>query len=215
VATTKQPAAQRAYSATKELILSGELPGGALVSEGQIADQLEISRTPVREAFLRLSGEHLLQLIPKRGAIVVPVSPGEALDVLDCRQALESAAVLRLVTFGERLGPALQTAREALARQDQCAVDRDVVAFAAADEQFHRALVTASGNRLADDFYATLADRQRRMTIGSVGLDSDRLPALIAEHGQLLDLIVAGDAAGFTQMLRAHLTTTHARTLRP
>jgi DNA-binding GntR family transcriptional regulator len=91
------PAADRAYALTKELVLTGELPGGHLFSEGEIAERLGVSRTPVREAFLRLQAEDLLTLIPKRGAVVVPVPPGEAEDVLDAREAIETAAVRRLL----------------------------------------------------------------------------------------------------------------------
>src|ERR1700760_1846284 len=97
IAPVTQPAAQRAYTLTKDLILSGHLPAGSLVSEGDIAERLLLSRTPVREAFLRLETEDLLRLIPKRGAVVVAVSPTEAVDVLDVRLALEVAAVQRLV----------------------------------------------------------------------------------------------------------------------
>src|SRR5262249_10586933 len=93
---TTESAATRAYRATKDLILSGEIPPGSLLSEGEIADRLAVSRTPVREAFLRLETEDLLRLVPKRGAVVVPVPLTEAADVLDVRYALETASARRL-----------------------------------------------------------------------------------------------------------------------
>lgn len=68
-------AAERAYRFTKAGILDGTLPAGELISEGQVARPLQLSRTPVREAFLQLQAEGLLKLFPKRGALVVPVSP--------------------------------------------------------------------------------------------------------------------------------------------
>ncbi|MFD0473521.1 GntR family transcriptional regulator [Nonomuraea thailandensis] len=97
----KRPsAAHTAYAVTKELILSGELPGGSLISEGEIAERVRVSRTPVREAFLRLESEELLALHPKRGAVVVPVPPGEAADVLELRLALERSAAERIARTG-------------------------------------------------------------------------------------------------------------------
>src|ERR1700743_28677 len=93
---TTEPAAHRAYVATKDLSLAAGLSAGALLSEGEIAARLALSRTPVREAFLRLENEELLRLIPKRGAVVVPVPPTEAADVLDVRLALETASARRL-----------------------------------------------------------------------------------------------------------------------
>ena len=74
----RPPAAKdRAYAYVKERILEGAYPGGELLSEGEVAEALEVSRTPVREAFLLLEAEGLMRLYPKRGALVVPVSPGE------------------------------------------------------------------------------------------------------------------------------------------
>jgi DNA-binding GntR family transcriptional regulator len=206
--TRPLPAAERAYAATKELILSGRLPGGALLSEGEIAEQLELSRTPVREAFLRLEGEQLLRLIPKRGAVVVPVGVGEVADVLDVRMALETMAAKRLVQLGDDLDSTLDPARQFISSQRELAAAGDITGFAAADEQFHRALVTAANNSIAERFYATLADRQRRMTVGTVIPRPARLTILIAEHTHLLEQIAARDASGFETALRAHFDAT-------
>src|ERR1700716_2733590 len=123
--SAKTPAGDRAYQHTKELILSGRLPGGHLFSEGDIATSLEISRTPVREAFLRLEVEELLRLIPKRGAIVVPVPPGEAEDVLDLREALESAAVRRIARDERLLDELAPRLTRSLAAQAACAERHD------------------------------------------------------------------------------------------
>jgi DNA-binding GntR family transcriptional regulator len=206
--STSQPAAERAYLATKDLILSGRLAAGSLVSEGEIAAQLDVSRTPVREAFLRLETEQLLHLIPKRGAIVVPAPATEAVDILDVRLALETAAVHRLAERGD-LEDALAPLQELLAQQTEYAQAQQVEAFAEVDEQFHRAIVTASGNAIADGFYASLADRQRRMTIGSVRAHPERLSDLVDEHRALCALILARDVSAFAASLQAHLETTH------
>lgn len=201
-------AAQRAYDLTKELILSAQLPGGSLISEGEIAERAELSRTPVREAFLRLQAEGLLQLFPKRGAVVVPVAPGEAEDVLELREALEGAAVRRLSRGRAPLGELLEPLRELISVQRECAERCDYVAFAAADEAFHQGIVAASGNSLAAQFYCTLADRQRRMFLQAIrpGL---QLTRVVDEHAALLGLIDAGDVDGFVRSLRAHLDATH------
>ena len=203
------PAAERAYLATKELILTGKLTGGTLVSEGDIAESLSLSRTPVREAFLRLQSEQLLRLIPKRGAVVLAVPPTEAADVLDVRLSLESGAVARLVQLGDELDERLAPITERLTGQRALANARDIAGFAEADEQFHRAIVTAAGNAIAMGFYAGLADRQRRMSIGANQPRPARLTVLVTEHRRLLDQIYARDLGGFTTALRAHLDATH------
>jgi DNA-binding GntR family transcriptional regulator len=206
------PAAVRAYLATKELVLSGELPAGHLLSEGDIAERLGMSRTPVREAFLRLQAEELLQLIPKRGAVVAPVPPGEADDVLDAREAIETAAVRRLVRgvgTAASLTEAAAGLRAILKRQHELADAGDLVAFAEADEAFHRAIVADGGNAITTRFYATLADRQRRMNIHALGPNLQHVAIVLREHEALADAVADGDAESFAELLRSHLDGTH------
>ncbi|WP_147943359.1 GntR family transcriptional regulator [Microbispora hainanensis] len=205
----KRPsAAHTAYAVTKELILSGELPGGSLISEGEIAERVRVSRTPVREAFLRLESEELLALHPKRGAVVVPVPPGEAADVLELRLALERSAAERIARTGLR-DDHHERMRDLLRQQRALAEAADVGRFAEADEAFHRCIVEASGNRLAGRFYATLGDRQRRMSITALRPRPERLSVLAGEHEALLGHLLAGDSAAFASALLDHLTATH------
>jgi DNA-binding GntR family transcriptional regulator len=205
------PAADRAYALTKELVLTGALPGGRLFSEGEIANRLGVSRTPVREAFLRLQAEDLLQLIPKRGAVVVPVPPGEAEDVLDAREAVEIAAVRRLLRRPELVPAAVEALREALRVQQERADVADLHGVAEADEAFHRTLVAAGRNTLTMRFYATLADRQRRMSVDALGPVPDQIPVVLREHAELIGIVERGDEAAFALALRAHLDGTHRR----
>jgi DNA-binding GntR family transcriptional regulator len=203
------PAADRAYALTKELVLTGELPGGHLFSEGDIAGRLGVSRTPVREAFLRLQAEDLLRLVPKRGAIVVPVPPGEAEDVLDAREAVEVAAVRRLLRRPDLVPAAVDALRAALRVQEEHAEAGDLRAFAEADEAFHRTIVAAGRNALTMRFYATLADRQRRMSMHVLGPAPEKGAVVLQDHAQLVAIIEAGDEPAFGPALRAHLARAH------
>ncbi|MGW2339719.1 GntR family transcriptional regulator [Streptomyces sp. NPDC001661] len=206
--TKPTSAATTVYAVTKELILTGELPGGSLISEGEIAERVQVSRTPVREAFLRLESEELLALHPKRGAVVVPVPPGEAADVLEMRQAVEQSAAERIARVGLAAEDEKRL-RELIGRQRELAGDGDVRAFAVADEAFHRGVVEASGNAIAARFYETLGDRQRRMSVSALGHRPERLPGLADEHEALLGHLRARDGAAFADALRAHLAATH------
>src|SRR5579862_8673241 len=82
-------ASKRAYDWVRARILSGVFQGGRLLSEGEVADAVGVSRTPVREAFLQLAAEGMLTLYPKRGALVVPVSADELREVLVARTLIE------------------------------------------------------------------------------------------------------------------------------
>jgi DNA-binding GntR family transcriptional regulator len=207
----ESPAAERVYRQTKELILSGEIEGGTLLSEADVARRLAVSRTPAREAFVRLEAEGLLSLLPRRGAVVTPLSPTEAVDVLEIRHALESGAVTRLA----RISPAerderLRGAAAAIEAQTRALETGEIPAFIAADEHFHFQLVNAARNQLATSFYATLGDRQRRMTALAISVNGERLAHFVPEHRRLLLLAGEGEVAGFSSQLWDHLRSTHA-----
>src|SRR6202048_2421638 len=95
-------AKDRAHDYVKTQVLTGAFPGGELISEGEVAEALGMSRTPVREAFLRLEAEGLLRLYPQRGALVIPVSPEGVRAVMEARLVLEQFAVEKII----RRGPA-------------------------------------------------------------------------------------------------------------
>src|SRR4051812_34745905 len=96
-------AAERAYGFTKARILDGRFGGGLLITEGDIGADVGVSRTPVREAFLRLESEGLLRLYPKRGALVVAVSPDEVEMVMETRLLVERFAIDKIVETGAEL----------------------------------------------------------------------------------------------------------------
>src|ERR671922_2199479 len=150
-------ATERAYGHTKARVLDGTYPGGSLITEGEISEAVGVSRTPVREAFLRLQAEGLLRLYPKRGALVVPVSPGEINDVMETRGMIERFAVEKVIASGghKEVGTRL---REALGQQRR--LRKSPESFNEADREFHGLLVAATGNQVITDLYAALRDRQ-------------------------------------------------------
>src|SRR5947208_11694169 len=90
-------ATERAYGHTKARVLDGTYQSGSLITEGEVAEAVGVSRTPVREAFLRLENEGLLRLYPKRGALVVPVSAAEIESVMETRLLVERHAIEKIV----------------------------------------------------------------------------------------------------------------------
>jgi DNA-binding GntR family transcriptional regulator len=199
-------ASDEAYLALKERIISGEIGGGVLISEGEMAAEFGVSRTPVREAFLRLQSEGWMQLFPKRGALVAPIAPGELRDVVDARILLESDAVAQLGSTAADLASAL---REIVSVQRELVASGDISGFTTSDADFHNAIVAAGRNRLLGGFYSTLRDRQRRMTASSVTGHADRAERAIAQHEDLIELAESGDADGFRTALAEHIRDIH------
>jgi DNA-binding GntR family transcriptional regulator len=206
---TPQSAADRAYAFVKDRLITGGYPGGTLISEGEVCEALHISRTPIREAFLRLSVEGLLRLYPKRGALVVPVSASEIRDVLDARLLIEQHAARTAIAAGRHRELAVEL-RAILDRHSDPGMPRDAYRFTEHDQRFHGALVEAAGNRLLADFYAALRDRQLRMGTAALWRDPGRYNTVLAEHTTLADLIDTGDAEAAASALVGHLAATRA-----
>ncbi|ROZ89101.1 GntR family transcriptional regulator [Gordonia sp. OPL2] len=202
--TSGPVAAEQAYDFTKSAILSGELAGGQLVSEGAIGQQLGISRTPVHEAFLRLGSEQLLELVSRKGAIVIPMTPSEAADVLAMRKGIETSAAGQVFAAGgpsERVASLLE---ENLEEQGALVEAGDVAGFVTADDGFHALMVEASGNPIARNFYEQLRTRQQRLRNLLLRIDPANLAASHADHRILADCLRSGDEAGFATMLTSH-----------
>jgi DNA-binding GntR family transcriptional regulator len=201
-------AGDRAYEDVKARILSSELAGGDLISEGEVADRLNISRTPVREAFLRLQAEGFMKLYPKRGAMITPIARSEARDVVDARNMLETHAVRSVTASPERTEHLVAELRENLQLQKDRIADRNLAGYALADADFHSALIRAGENALLSQFYATLYDRQVRMARSSVPTDIVA-EDVVAAHAALLEAIEARDPDRFEQLLAEHLKVIH------
>lgn len=207
------PATERAYAWVKARILEGELEGGMLISEGDVAGELGMSRTPVREAFLRLQTEGWMRLYPKRGALVVPITPQEIAEVVEARTVIEAHAVRRVTEQADAAEALAALLTSIIARQQEAAERADVAAFASADADFHGAIVSAGGNSLLESFYTGLRDRQRRMTTHSVSGREERTASIITEHRELTRLITELDADGFAETLTPHMRRTHRELL--
>jgi DNA-binding GntR family transcriptional regulator len=197
-------AAERAYEYTKRAIIRGELAAGTMTSELLVCQQLGISRTPVHEAFLRLAADGLLSLESRKGAVVRPMSPSEARDVLEMREAVEAAAAARVIAEG--CPPDLMTVlRDLLSAQERALAEGDSDAFVEADDAFHTAVVTASRNSIAAHFTRFLRDRQQRLRHQLFRVRPDQFAAVLQQHGLLADALEAGDAARYTELLAEHV----------
>jgi DNA-binding GntR family transcriptional regulator len=199
-----RPAARRAYAHIKERLLDGRFAAGTLLSENDLAQRLGVSRTPIRHAFARLEAEGLLELYPKRGALVVPILASEADDVLEVRLLLEPHCARRAIRAGAALVAEL---RAAIAEQERALVAG--AGFPPADRRFHRALVAATGNPLLLRQYDALRDRHQRIAATTVAREPARVERFIAEHRDIAAAIERGDGDAAAELMSAHLQTAH------
>lgn len=200
-----QAAADRAYSHTKQMILTGTVAGGELLSENAIAVGLGLSRTPVHEAFLRLEGEKLLVLSSRRGAAVVPMAPDEARDVLEMREAIESSTARRAMARGRVGAEVLAEMRANVKRQQEVAHSAEVDAFVELDSSFHAILIRASRNVTALHFHDLLRDRQHRLRWQLLQVGSEEIQGALTDHELMLAAAEAGDADEFCRLISSHV----------
>jgi len=200
-------ASDQAYAFAKERILDGRYAGGELISEGDVAGGVGVSRTPVREAFLRLELEGLLRLYPKRGALVVPVSTAEVDAVMETRLLVERFAIEKAAPHGAALEPALRTA---IAKQERMAARGRAAEFVEADREFHRVFVAAAGNPILLQLHDSLRDRQQRMGLAAIARQHERVREILDEHERLTAALADGEAERAAGILTAHLRASWA-----
>jgi DNA-binding GntR family transcriptional regulator len=190
-----------AYASIKAAILAGEIAPNAPLDEKSIAAGLGMSRTPVREALLRLQGEGLVEMARGRGIHVRLLSAADMREIYEVLTGLETLAVSLLASPGiapqgstAAAGPPAALA-DALARMEQAAAAGDWQEWGGADEAFHRALLEGCGNGRVRALGLQHRDLIQRPHFVAMRLQPpDYLARSTRAHRALLALIAAGDA---------------------
>ncbi len=193
---------ESAYQTMRRRILDNVWPPGHRALEQELALELGMSRTPVREALIRLQKEGLVEVVPRHGMSVLPISADDMRDIYEMLTALESMAAELAVRRRPGAGE-LKPLQDA-SRDMACALKADdLEAWAAADERFHQQLVALSGNRLLIDAVQNCWDRAHRARMVTLRMRPKPKPST-HEHMQVVDKIRAGDARGAFEAHRAH-----------
>jgi DNA-binding GntR family transcriptional regulator len=186
----------------RDEILSGRFAAGEIISEVDLARTLGVSRGPVREAIGRLAAEGLVNVRPRRGALVASLSGKDFLDAYQVREALERLAI-RLAT--PRLGAEGTARLRALHERMVAALAADHVdQFFSLNEEFHRELVQGSGNGELVETHRQLLQRMRVYHAQSLVLRGDARRSA-AEHEAILAALEAGDADEAERLLAEHI----------
>ncbi|MFE0328524.1 GntR family transcriptional regulator [Streptomyces sp. NPDC003753] len=197
------PAADRVYTHVKQGVLERRYQGGTLLTEGELAEEVGVSRTPVREALLRLEVEGLIKLYPKKGALVLAVSAQEIADVIETRQLVEEHAARKAVPAPPGL---IERLEELLARQKEQAASGDLAGAALTDRTFHAEIVRNGGNEILSRLYDQLRDRQLRMGVAVMHSHPDRIAKTLTEHEEILQALRSGDAEAAVDIVHRHVS---------
>jgi GntR family transcriptional regulator, rspAB operon transcriptional repressor len=189
------------YEALKKAIVSLQLPPGSSISENRICRHIGVSRTPVREAIIRLVEDELIEVFPQKGSFVAPIKLSAVRVNHFSRKALELAVLRRAA---ERWGPAYGSkARFIVDRQGAALGAGDMDEFHALDEAFHRAFCVAAD---LEGVWTTIQIIKARVDrVHRLAAVRGRLPMVIAEHNAILDSLDSSDAEGALERLEYHL----------
>ncbi|MGH9159254.1 MAG: GntR family transcriptional regulator, partial [Vicinamibacteraceae bacterium] len=182
---------ERAYREIRRRILENQYPPAHQALEQELAAEMGMSRTPVREALVRLQNENLVQLIPRHGMRVVPLSVRDLHDLYEAHTALELAAVERLARSRPD-GQVLAPLRKMVDDMDAALRRRNLEMWVEADERFHRTITELCGNTRLAAMADMLWDQGHRAHVTTVRLRTS-LERSNEEHRAILEAIQRGD----------------------
>jgi len=199
--------AEKLAESLAQAIIDGEFAPGTRLDEQQLAQRFAVSRTPVREALRQLASSGLIEVRPRRGAIVAEISPAQ-LETLFVAMGELEASCARLAAMS--MSPPERRRLEAFHEQMALtARSGDVQAFAEANHTFHTMLYAGAHNPVLADLTAAMRRRLLPFRLAQFHLEG-RPPRSHDEHAVVVDAILRGDAEGAHAAMLRHVTLVEA-----
>ena len=194
--------AKLAYEALLKSILSGELTSSEIYNEKALAEQLGISRTPVREALLELSVQGMVHFLPRKGITVNRFTEQDVVEIFEIRRAIESAAVEKVA----RMSPSPDMSRmdKTLLDQRRAAGKNNVQSFLAADRAFHVLFSELTTNRRMKEIMENIRNLIHLMSIQALRVPG-RAEIVLEEHRRIIQAVKEGDAKRARTAMLNHL----------
>lgn len=203
-----KPLREVVFETLREAIINGQLKPGERLMEIQLAEELGVSRTPVREAIRKLELEGLVVMVPRKGAYVADISSRDIVEVFEVRGALESLAA---GLAAERITPEeLENLERILLRISECVERKDLEALVEADSEFHDALYRASRNRKLSQIIWASREQIQRFRANSLG-QPGRMRDALEEHKKIVEAISQRDVALAQRLAVEHIENAEER----
>lgn len=199
---TYKPLREVVFEALREAIINGTLKPGERMMEIQLAEQLGVSRTPVREAIRKLELEGFVVMIPRKGAYVAGISLKNIADVFEVRAALEALAAglaAERITSDE-----LEELERMLVRKGECIEEERLEELIEIDTLFHEAMYKASRNEKLEQMIHNLREQIQRFRSTSLAYPG-RMKEALEEHKKIVEAIADRDVALAQQLAREHI----------
>jgi len=193
---------QKVYRALKTEIIKGSLKPGTKLSEGKIAKQMEVSRTPIREALRELAAEGFVKISPNQGVVVSNASVEDVQEVLQIRGVLEGlAARLATKTINEEEIKELEKYQK---RMEHYTNKDDVLAFSEMDAEFHELILNICGNNRLIQIRKNLSDQAHRYRIRSLSVPG-RLKYSLREHQEIVEALKRKNSEQADRLSQKHI----------
>ena len=196
--------ADRAYAALKSVILSLDIyekPGDVRLDERQLASDLGISRTPVREAMAQLEREGFVRSVPRRGIYVVRKTRAEVIELITAWAALESMAA-RLITQNAS-DEEIATLRSMFAKFENGELHARLDEYSEVNIEFHQSIIRMSRNRVLIDLAENLFTHMRMIRRKTIG-EEDRADRSIRDHMNIIEALEARATDRAEDLVRDH-----------
>jgi DNA-binding GntR family transcriptional regulator len=202
---------ERAYAVLKDKLTTLAYPPGDFLNIATLVDKLAIGRTPINHALHRLSTEGLVQIIPRKGVVVAPLSIDDALHLIEVRLANERLCA-RLAA--ERITAAevgdLRSVADAF---DAAVLTRDMPLIMNCDRLFHERIAAASGNSILIEILKVLHARSQRFWAISLAAEG-HLAEVTVEHQEIVAALAANDVDAAVRAVEAHILSFRQSLLR-
>ena len=201
---------QKVYRALKTEIIKGSLKPGTKLSEGKIAEQMGVSRTPVREALKELAAEGFVKMNPNQAVVVSNASVEDVQEVLQIRGVLEGLAA-RLATkmISEEEIKELEKYQK---QMEYYTKKDDVLAFSEMDAEFHELILNVCGNNRLIQIRKNLSDQAHRYRIRSLSVPG-RLKYSLKEHQEIVEALKRKNAEQADRLSQKHIENVLANIL--
>lgn len=202
-----KPAKERVYDYIRQLVIEGKAAAGTFIEEQEISAKVGVSRTPVREAFLRLEAEHFIDLIPRRGALVRQVTVQELTNVYEARRLIEIHAVRRICE--DRVLALPEGVAELLERMAAALAAGNFLDHLKLDMEFHHKLVATTHNDVLITMYDSLQGRKLAVAFTAFKTNPSRGQLIMKQHNMLWQALKARDSAQAEAVIKEHLRPVH------
>lgn len=193
---------ERAYAVLKDKLTTLAYPPGDFLNIATLVDKLEIGRTPINHALHRLSNEGLVQIIPRKGVVVSPLSIDDALHLIEVRLANERLCA-RLAA--ERVTAVeIDDLRSVAAAFDAAVLTRDMPLIMNCDRLFHERIAAASGNSILIEILKVLHARSQRFWAISLASEG-HMAEVTVEHHEIVAALAAHDADAAVRAVESHI----------